>query len=306
MKTKKEIIRIKTISDFHRLGQLPLPEHPPISVINVENVKYTAYEKPVNLIFDFYLIALKSTNGKIKYGQHTFDFDAGVMGFMAPNQVFSVELDEQQELRQSGWVLLIHPDFLWSTSLAKNIKQYDFFDYSVNEALFLSEKERIIINNIIRTIDQEYHANIDQFSKQIIITHLENLLSYANRFYHRQFLTRDKVNHQILDDLDQILQHYFDNEDSPSAGLPTVQQVSEKLNLSVSYLSRLLKLLTGQTTQQHIHAKIIEKAKEKLSHSELSVSEIAYGLGFDHTQTFSRLFKSKTSQSPSEFRQSLN
>jgi AraC-like DNA-binding protein len=203
-------------------------------------------------------------------------------------------------------MLLIHPDFIWNTSLAKSIGNYDFFDYSVNEALFLSGKEEKTLNGIIENIRQEYHSNIDNFSKQIIVTHIENLLSYCERFYHRQFITREKANHQILERLEKLLADYFNNDDMISKGLPTVQYVSGKLNVSVSYLSRLLKVLTGQTTQQHIHDKLIEKAKEKLSTTDLSVSEIAYDLGFEHSQAFSRLFKNKTNQSPLEFRKSFN
>jgi AraC family transcriptional activator of pobA len=201
---------------------------------------------------------------------------------------------------------MIHPDFLWNTSLAKNIKQYEYFDYSVNEALFLSEKEETTINNIVENIKQEYHSNIDKFSKQIIITHLENLLSYAERFYNRQFITREKSNHQILERLDKLLTDYFNSEDLITKGLPTVQYISDNLNISPSYLLTLLKTLTGQTSQQHIHDKLIDKAKEKLSTTDKTISEIAYELGFEHLQSFSKLFKTKTKLSPLEFRQSFN
>ena len=203
-------------------------------------------------------------------------------------------------------MLLIHPDFLWNTSLAKTIKQYEFFEYSANEALFLSEKEEATINGIIENIQQEYHSNIDKFSKQIIISQIESLLNYSERFYNRQFITREKSNHQILERLEQFLDDYFNSEDILSKGLPSVQLVADHLNVSSSYLSSLLRMLTKHNTQQHIHIKLIAKAKEKLSTTNLSVSEIAYELGFEHSQAFSRLFKSKTNQSPSEFRQSFN
>jgi AraC-like DNA-binding protein len=203
-------------------------------------------------------------------------------------------------------MLLIHPDFLWNTPLAKNIKQYEFFDYSINEALFLSEKEESIINNTIQNIQQEYHSNIDKFSQQIIISHIETLLNYAERFYHRQFITRKITNHKILNRLEDLLTEYFNSDDLIKKGLPTVQQLAQTLNVSPKYLSSLLKVLTGQTAQQHIHEKLIEKAKEKLSTTDLSISEIAYDLGFEHSQSFSKLFKSKTNLSPLEFRQSFN
>ena len=301
--------RVKSISEYHRYLDLPKPEHPLISVINMDSYTQEPNRKSVNAVFDFYYISLKRMKGvKYKYGQLHYDFeDDGVLFFMSPNQVLKVEiLEEGIPKKPSGWILLIHPDFLWNTSLAKSIKKYEFFDYAVNEALFLSEKEEKILNGIIANIQQEYHSNIDNFSQDIIIAHLETLLRYSERFYHRQFLTRKKANHQILESLEELLADYFNKDDLISKGLPTVQYVSDKLNISVSYLSRLLKVLTGQTTQQHIHDKLIEKAKEKLSTTDLSVSEIAYDLDFEHSQAFSRLFKSKTNLSPLEFRQSFN
>jgi len=201
---------------------------------------------------------------------------------------------------------LIHPDFLWNTPLAKAIKKYEYFDYAVHEALFLSEKEEATLNGIIQNIKQEYQSNIDKFSQSIIISQIETLLNYAERFYHRQFITRKITNHQILDRLEKLLADYFDNDDLITKGLPTVQHIADELNLSPNYLSGLLKVVTGQSTQQHIHDKLIEKAKEKLSTTVLSVSEIAYELGFEHPQSFSKLFKTKTSFSPLEFRQSFN
>jgi len=299
---------VKTISEFHQFRNLPKPEHPLISVINVENVTTLPKDEPTALMLDFYVIAMKRvSNAKMKYGQQQFDFDEGIMSFMSPNQVFSIAIDKkEEELKQSGWVLNIHPDFLWNTPLAGTIKQYDFWDYSVNEALFLSEKEEATIDHIIQNIQQEYHSNIDKFSKQIIISQIESLLSYADRFYHRQFITREKSNHQLLDRLEELVSDYFNSNDLINKGLPTVQYIAGELHLSPKYLSTLLRVLTGQNTQQYIHEKLIEKAKEKLSTTELSVSEIAYQLGFEHLQSFSKLFKIKTHLSPLEFRQSFN
>lgn len=299
--------RIKSISEFHRLRGLPKPEHPLVSIVNLEEVPKFP-ESISTLMLDFYSISLKRNfTGTFKYGQQAYDFNEGTMFFMAPNQVFRIEHNPHETAKQSGWkwVLLIHPDFLWNTPLAKRIKQYDFFDYSVNEALFLSEKEEITIEGIIASIRQEYHSNIDRFSKQIIITHIENLLSYSDRFYNRQFLTREKANYHILERLEDLLNHYFNDENSISKGLPSVQSVAGKLNVSPNYLSSLLKVLTGQTTQQHIHEKLVEKAKEKLSTTDLTVSEIAYQLGFEHIQSFSKLFKAKTNLSPLQFRRSF-
>jgi AraC-like DNA-binding protein len=298
----------KTISEFHEFRDLPKPQHPLISMINVENVKHLHADEPMGLVFDFYSIAIKRThNAKVKYGQQAFDFNEGIMSFMAPNQVFSIAIDNKNEdLKQSGWVIYIHPDFLWNTSLAKVIKRYDFWSYSLHEALFLSEKEETVINNIVQNIEQEYHGNIDKFSKQIIISQIETLLNYAERFYNRQFITREKSNYELLDRLEKLVGDYFNSDDLISRGLPTVQYIAEQLNLSPKYLSSLLRVQTGQGTQQFIHDKLIEKAKEKLSTTSLSVSEIAYELGFEHLQSFSKLFKTKTDQSPLEFRQSFN
>ena len=296
--------RIKTISQFHQFKNLPKPAHPLISVINV--VDLSNVEETLSLVFDFYSVSLKKNfDGKFKYGQQQYDFDEGIMLFIAPNQVFSI-VQANEAKKQSGWMLLIHPDFLWNTDLVKKIHQYEYFGYAANEALFLSDKEEGILNSIIENIKQEHHSNIDKFSKDIIISQIETLLNYSTRFYSRQFITREKSNQQILEKLEIILSNYFNNENLINKGLPTVKYISEQLNVSNGYLGSLLKSLTGQNTQQHIHKKLIEKAKEKLSTTELSVSEIAYELGFEHVQSFSKLFKAKTDISPLEFRKSFN
>lgn len=296
--------RIKTITEFHRSRGLPHPEHPLISVVDYKAVQRPTDIGDVNWVFDFYQIALKrGMNGKLKYGQQEYDFDEGIMFFISPNQVFRIEADSNPTVKQSGWMLLIHPDFLWKTPLAKTIKHYEFFGYSVNEALFLSQKEEKTLNGIIANIRQEYHANIDKFSQNIIVSHLETLLNYSERFYERQFITRKITNHIILNRLEELLNNYFNDEDK---GLPSVQIIANELNVSPNYLSRLLKTLTGKSTQQLIHDKLIDKAKERLSTTELSVSEIAYELGFEHPQSFTKLFKSKTNLSPLEFRASFN
>jgi len=303
----KQVQRIKTISEYHRLMELPKPEHPLISVIDLETITYSPGNEPRSLVFDFYSVSLKRNyNAKIKYGQQEYDFDEGIMFFISPGQVFGIEVNKNEKLKRSGWLLLVHPDFLWNTPLAKTIKQYEYFDYSVNEALFLSEKEETTIISMMQNIEQEYRSNIDKFSQDIIIAQLELLLNYADRFYHRQFITRKITNHKILNRLEDILTEYFSSPTLLKNGLPTVHFIADKLNVSPNYLSGLLKTLTGQSTQQHIHDKLIEKAKEKLSTTDLSVSEIAYELGFEHSQSFSKLFRTKTNLSPLEFRQSFN
>lgn len=303
----KPTYRIKTISEYHRKRGLPKPENPLVSVIDCATIQHSDDISTYRWMLDFYSVSLKRTSySKALYGQQEYDFDDGILYFSAPKQIFSFELDKDVTPDFSGWILLIHPDFIWNTPLAKTIRQYEFFDYSVNEALFLSDREEKTLNDIVGNIRQEYHANMDRFSQNIIISQIETLLNYAERFYERQFLTRKISNHQTLDRLEKLLNDYFNDGDLISKGLPTVQYVADTLNVSPNYLSGLLKILTGQTTQQHIHEKLIEKAKEKLSTTDLSVSEIAYELGFEHSQSLSRIFKSKTNQTPLEFRQSFN
>jgi AraC family transcriptional activator of pobA len=300
------IDRITSITEFHRLRGLEKPLHPLISVVDYGKIKHPPGKERNGFILDFYSISVKrNSDAKIMYGQQAYDFDEGVMYFLAPGQVLNVVMAKEAKSTPSGWMLLIHPDFLWNTALGKSIKTYDYFDYSVNEALFLSEKEETILEGIVQNIEQEYKGNIDAFSQQIIISQIETLLNYAERFYQRQFITRKKANHQILNRLEDLLNELF-KDGSIRNGLPTVQFIAGQLNVSPNYLSGLLKVITGQSTQQHIHDKLIEKAKEKLSTTQRSVSEIAYELGFEHPQSFSKLFKTKTKQSPLEFRASFN
>ncbi|WP_436484233.1 helix-turn-helix domain-containing protein [Chitinophaga sp. ARDCPP14] len=297
--------KIKTISEFHQLRNLPRPQHPLISVINFETIKRIPDDEPKSQVQDFYSIALKrAVNTRMKYGQQEYDFDGGILFFVAPGQVYSIET--QKDFQHSGWIILIHPDFLWNTPLAKKIKQYEYFDYSVNEALHMSEKEEVTITGIVQNMEQEYHNSIDKFSQDVMIAQLELLLTYAERFYHRQFITRKITNHTILDRMENILTEWFNSDSLASKGLPTVQHIAGALNISPGYLSALLKILTGQSTQQHIQDKLMEKAKEKLSTTGLSVSEIAYELGFEHPQSFSKLFKNKMKVTPLEYRQSFN
>ncbi len=300
--------RIKTISEFHNLFDLPKPEHPLISVVDYRDVLEGKRHSTITAtVSDYYSISVKrGLPEKMRYGQQEYDFDEGIMYFLAPGQVLHTTASTSSSSDATGWILLIHPDFLWNSPLAKRIKQFEFFDYAVNEALFLSDKEEAVINGIVSNIKQEYHSNIDKFSQSIIISQLETLLNYSERFYQRQFITRQITNHTILARLEELLSAYFGSDDLALKGLPTVQYISEKLNVSPNYLRGMLKSLTGQNTQQHIHDKLIEKAKEKLSTTDLSVSEIAYELGFEHSQSFSKLFKTKTQLSPSEFRESFN
>lgn len=302
----RKLYTIETISEFHRISGLPKPKHPLISLVDYSLVDYQIEESEITWVQDLYFVGFKrDIQGKFHYGQSHYDFDEGLMSFIAPRQLVKLNISKSEK-RPSGYILAFHPDFIWNTPLARNINSYKFFGYEVNEALFLSEKEEEILIELFKGIEKEYQSGIDQFTQNIIIAQIGVILNYCDRFYQRQFITRKKNNHQVLDKLEYILENYFNDENAINKGLPTVHFIAETLNVSPNYLGSLLKSLTGQTTQQHIHNKLIEKAKEKLSTTALSVSEIAYGLGFEHSQSFSKLFKTKTSLSPVEFRQSFN
>ena len=301
-------LRLDTIAAYHRLMRLPAPEHPLISVIRFEDIRRQSGPQPPGIVNDFYCIALKRTfNARMRYGQQDVDFDAGVLLFLAPGQVIAFrDTPENDDFRHTDWLLMIHPDFLWNTSLTTRIGQYDYFDYSVHEALHLSEKEEHLVIGTMGQIAHEYRSNLDRYSKAVIIAQLELLLTYAERFYQQQFLTREKVHYDLLICLETLLTDYLRSEALTHRGLPTVSYVAEALHLSPSYLSCLLTGLTGQSTQQYIHDKLIALAKEKLTTTSLTVSEIAFDLGFEHPQSFSKLFKSNTAVSPLAFRQSFN
>jgi len=304
MKKEENLPRkFESLSDFHLVFGLPKPLHPMISFIDIKNIKILSNELSNSFMLDFHKIAYKtSLCGTAKYGQNYYDFGEGGLVFTAPGQIFETPDDAVK----AGYMLLIHPDFFLTYPLAKKIKQYGFFSYAANEALHLSDHEKEIIMSIFKIIDDELKSRIDDFSHDVVISQVELLLNYCNRFYKRQFITRKAVNNDLLQKLEEILDDYFNNEKSLMQGIPTVQFLSENLNISPSYLSDMLRSLTGQNAQQHIHNKLVEKAKEKLSTTSLSVSEIAYELGFEHPQSFSNLFKKKTNFSPLEFRQSFN
>lgn len=301
----KKIITINSISELYNMSGLPKPKHPLIGLIKLDDISPSDIKEPVNMVLNFYVVSLKRcVEGKMKYGQNYYDFDEGVLAFMEPGQVISN--DNPTNAQAKGWWLVFHPDFIRNYPLYKNIKQYGFFSYAVNEALHLSEKEKAMLESIMKNIEQEYNTSIDHFSQDVMISHLELLLNYSNRFYNRQFITRKAANNDMLVKLENLLGEYFEGDKISKLGLPSVQYFADKLNVSPNYLSDMLRVLTGQSTQQHIHDKLIEKAKEILTTTNLSVSEIAYQLGFEHPQSFSKLFKSKTNLSPLKYRASFN
>lgn len=302
-KEENNLYKFESLSNFHEVFGLNKPLHPMISFIDIKDMKIESHGLPNSIVLNFYKIAYKTLLcGKAKYGQNYYDFGEGGLVFTAPGQIF----ESPSEKANSGYLLLIHPDFLLSYPLAKKIKEYGFFSYAANEALHLSDKEKTTIMTIFEILDDELNSRIDDFSQDVIVAQIELLLNYSNRFYKRQFITRKAANNNLLQKLEEILDDHFNNQKSLTKGIPTVHYLAEKLNTSANYLSDMLRSFTGESAQQHIHNKLIDKAKEKLSASNLSVAEIAYELGFEHPQSFSRLFKTKTNFSPLEFRQSFN
>lgn len=306
MKHKEDkLIRFISISESHQAFGLPKPKHPLISLIhfNEENPFNTSMA-PIYDVLSFYKITfITQNNGRLKYGRNFYDYDEGSLLFLAPNQlVGSTDYDS----RTYCYILLIHPDFLLGHPLAHKIRQYGYFAYSANEALHLSDPEKETILSIYRNMEQELDSRIDEFSQEVMIAHIELLLSYVNRFYKRQFITRKVVNNDILEKTEAIMDNYLNQQQSLHQGVPTVQFLSGQLNVSPGYLSDMLRSLIGQNAQQYIHEKLISKAKERLTTTKLSVAEIAFELGFEHSQSFSKLFKNKTNQSPLEFRASFN
>jgi AraC-like DNA-binding protein len=308
MKMKKEEnppYKFESLTDAHRILGLPNPRHPLVSLINAGDTQVMANMPPGPHVLNYYKISYKpKLSGKLRYGQSYYDFDEGGLMFASPGQVISHNDNDNPVC--SHYTLLIHPDFFWNYPLAKKIGHYGFFSYSANEALHLSEEEKVAVISIFSMIETELNSRIDDFSQDVIISYIELLLNYANRFYKRQFITRKVVNNDLLQRLEERLNDYFTNEAYSDQGLPTVQFLAEQLHLSPSYLSDMLRSLIGQNAQQYIHDKLIEKSKELLSTTSLSVSQVAFQLGFEHSQSFSKFFKTKTKVSPLQFRQSFN
>ena len=303
MNMESKINTINSVTQYHKLCGLTMPLHPLVSVVNMAEIDFFLHEDFwKHYVNNLYTISIKrGMNSKLIYGQTDFDFDEGVLVVTSPKQVISIE--KLEDIKLTGYKFIFHPDFIKGSSLSKNIHQYGFFSYNNNKALFLSEKEEQIILNLFSSIEQECQNNIDQFSQDVMIANIELLLVHIDRYYNRQFLTRKNISNDTLSKMEEILNDYFKAEINQ---LPTVQYIADQLNLTPTYLSDLLKNLTGLTAQQHIHEKMIAKAKELLSTTNLSVSEIAFQLGFEYPQSFNKLFKKKTDLTPLEFKQTFN
>ena len=292
---------LATVTDYTRFCGLPAPAHPLLTLFDLAQTRHLPpppARTPV--VQQLYTIWLKKDfRGRLHYGHQSYDFREGVLGFVAPGQVFSV--DETVDVSElSGWMLVFHPDLLLKYPLGKKIASYGFFSYAVHEALHLSAQEEKALDALLDNIRAEYERPIDAFSQDVLVSQLEVLLNYANRFYHRQFLTRRTVEHDLLSRFETMLAaHFAADAEQP---LPTVQHFADALRVSPAYLSDMLRTLTGQTTQQHFHQALIEKAKRLLLTTSLTINETAFQLGFEYPQYFTRLFKSKTGQTPAAFR----
>lgn len=299
----KGIVPIESIHQVHHFLGLGKPWHPLVSVINWETAMNTVAMKQQYFALGLYQISFKAgIAGSINYGKSTYDFEEGTLIFTAPGQV--LEFNPMEELLENhmGWSLVFHPDLIRKASLGKTIENYSFFSYAANEALHLSEQEKQSIQEIVRKIEQEYKQQIDKHSQKLMVANIELLLDYCLRYYDRQFYTRTNLNKDFVTKFEQLLKNYFNSDQPLELGVPTVKYCGQALNMSPYYLSDLLKKETGKNAQEHIHYYLIEKAKMNLLGSTHSISQIAYGLGFEYPQHFSKIFKRKTGMSPSQYR----
>lgn len=295
------IITITSISILHKALGLEPPHHPLITVFNWEDVQVPEVDsyKGVQVSFEFYMVSLKELPcGTVRYGRNSYDFSEGTMMFVGPGQVISSSVDSEP----TGWALFFHPDLIRNTTLIKKISSYNFFNYDVNEALHLSDKEKEIITGIVGQIRDEYSGNIDTFTQDLIVSQLELLFNYSTRFYSRQFLTRKAHNSDLVSRFESELHSWFVSDKTKKFGFPSVKQCADALGMSPDYLSDMLKQETGKNTQEHIHYVLIDRAKNELLSTSHSISEIAYALGFEYPQYFSKLFKKKTGMTPAQYR----
>ena len=299
----REFKVLNTVSDFTQHFGYPSPAHPLLTVIDLAQPCHLPLPASPTLRHLYIISLKKNLKGRLQYGHQSYDYSQGVLGFYAPGQLCdgNPTLDVSE---LSGWMLVFHPDLLHKYPLAKKLAGYGFFSYQTHEALHLASREEELLDGLLTGIRREHEQPVDAFSQEVLVAQLEVLLSYANRFYHRQFLTRRPAEHDLLSQFEELLSAYF--AQPAEQPLPTVQHFADALHVSPAYLGDMLRTLTGQSTQQHIHQALIEQAKQLLLSTSLTINETAFRLGFEYPQYFTRLFESKTGRTPAAFRQSAN
>jgi AraC-like DNA-binding protein len=296
-----QIIRLQTIADLFKFFNLGKNNHPLVAVLDFSKVNESTLQK-TRISTNFYSIMFKNyCSNNFKYGRKNIDFQEGNLICIAPNQLIEIDNEIESKEDKMGWGLFFHPDLIRATTLMDKMQSYTFFSYEISEALHLSGKEKNILIECVQKIDFELKENIDVYSQQIIFSTIELLLNYCSRFYGRQMITRSATNKTIVQQIEQLLSNYF-LEKTPGFGLLTVKYLAQKVHLSPTYLSDLLKKETGKNTQEHIHFYLIEEAKNLLINTDNSINEIAYNLGFEYPQYFNKLFKQKLGHTPKEFR----
>lgn len=291
------IINFSSIKEYNAFNNNET-QHPLVSVVNLEKADPRQHRR---LRYEFYTIFLKKVYcGDLRYGLGNYDYEEGTLIFLAPGQVIGQNSDEYYQ--PQGTALVFHPDLITGTSLGKNINDYHFFSYAANEALHLSEQERKIILDCFSKIEYELQHSVDKYSKKLIASNIELFLNYCERFYDRQFITRENVNKGILEKFETLLSSYFSSDNPVNLGLPSVAYCADKLHLSANYFGDLIKKETGKSAQEYIQDKIIAVAKNKIFDSEKNINEIAFELGFKYPQHFSRLFKNRVGYTPNEYR----
>jgi len=293
-----DYIDIRSIDELHVFFHYDRPLHPLVSIVDLAKVDRSNRIPGASYRLNLYSIACKKIEGVFKYGRTSYDFREGSLMFTAPNQVLSPGVENKVE----GWAIYLHPDFLNATSRGRKLTEYSFFGYHAHECLHISDAEKNILEDCLRNVGKEIGNNLDKHSHNLILTNLDLLLSYCSRFYDRQFLTRVNAGNDVVEKFERLLNDYFAQDSLINTGVPDVKYCASQLNLSANYLSDLLSKYTGKSTQEHIHLKLIDKAKHLLWSTERSISEIAYELGFEHPSHFTKIFKTKVGYAPKEFR----
>lgn len=292
--------KVQTISELHQITGFDKPKHPLVTIIDYSNVDVQNGPESGSFICSFYSVNFKN-NCSFVYGRQTFDHQEGTLHCTAPEQIITFDRKKDAPVTE-GWGLYFHPELIRNTALGKKMHEYSFFSYAEHEALHLSDQEKQTLLSILKQMENEYNTNIDLYTHNLILSNIELLLNYCNRFYGRQFITRTNQNKDIIIRFEEFITNYFNSHEIKSIGIPTVKYCAEAMNLSPNYFSDLLKSETGKNTQEHIHYHLLEKAKNILLNSDININEVAYKLGFEHPQSFSKFFKKKAGLTPTMYR----